>query len=87
MTDKKKTQGNQQEGVELTPGVPVEIVGINFREAGKIYFFSPGQLEVTVGDKVIVETVINSTSLLLSTLTLGALIFTSIIPLFFILAI
>ena len=34
----------------------VEIVGINFREAGKIYYFSPGELKLAVGDKVIVET-------------------------------
>ncbi len=35
---------------------PVEIVGINFREAGKIYFFSPDGLKLAVGEKVIVET-------------------------------
>ena len=34
----------------------VEIVGINFREAGKIYYFSPGKLRANLGDKVIVET-------------------------------
>ena len=34
----------------------VEIVGINFREAGKIYYFSPGNLKLSVNDKVIVET-------------------------------
>ncbi len=34
----------------------VEIVGINFREAGKIYYFSPGNLRANLGDKVIVET-------------------------------
>ena len=34
----------------------VEIVGINFREAGKIYYFSPGKLKATLGDRVIVET-------------------------------
>ena len=32
------------------------VIGVRFRTAGKIYFFSPGQLEITVGDKVIVET-------------------------------
>ena len=35
---------------------PVEIVGINFREAGKIYFFSPNGLKLSVGSRVIVET-------------------------------
>lgn len=34
----------------------VEIVGVNFREAGKIYFFSPDGLICSVGEKVIVET-------------------------------
>ena len=34
----------------------VEIVGINFREAGKIYYFSPEKYTFAVGDKVIVET-------------------------------
>ena len=34
----------------------VEIVGVNFREAGKIYYFAPKDLKCTVGDKVIVDT-------------------------------
>ena len=34
----------------------VEIVGINFREAGKIYYFSPGNITFEVGDRIIVET-------------------------------
>ena len=34
----------------------VEIVGINFREAGKIYYFSPGELKLAADDRVIVET-------------------------------
>ena len=33
-----------------------EVVGINFREAGKIYYFSPGSLKLSAGDHVIVET-------------------------------
>ena len=41
MTDKKnkdnKNTAPVEGGIELTPGVPVEIVGINVREAGKIY--------------------------------------------------
>ncbi len=42
-----------------TPSVnnsPVEIVGINFREAGKIYYFSPKKLSFKMGDRAIVET-------------------------------
>ena len=35
---------------------PIEIVGINFREAGKIYYFSPKGLSFKLGDRAIVET-------------------------------
>ena len=34
----------------------VEVVGINFRKAGKIYYFAPGKLEFELGNRVIVET-------------------------------
>ena len=34
----------------------VKIVGVRFRAAGKIYFFSPGNLEITRNSHVIVET-------------------------------
>lgn len=34
----------------------VEVIGINFREAGKIYYFSPSDKKLEVGDRVIVET-------------------------------
>ena len=34
----------------------VEIVGVSFREAGKIYYFAPGKFRLSHGDKVIVET-------------------------------
>ena len=37
-------------------GAPVEIVGINFREAGKIYYFDPGKTSFEVGQRVIVDT-------------------------------
>ena len=33
-----------------------EIIGIRFKEVGKVYFFSPGKLKLNTGDKVIVET-------------------------------
>ncbi len=32
------------------------VIGVRFRQAGKIYFFSPGKLHIKKGDKVIVET-------------------------------
>ena len=32
------------------------VVGVKFKEAGKLYYFSPGENQVEVGDNVIVET-------------------------------
>ena len=29
-----------------------KVIGVRFRTAGKIYFFSPGKLEIKTGDKV-----------------------------------
>ena len=34
----------------------VEIVGVTFREAGKVYYFSPGILKLSAGEHVIVDT-------------------------------
>ena len=42
--------------VEVNPDEPCEIVGINFREAGKIYYFSPGKNKFSIGEKAIVGT-------------------------------
>lgn len=33
-----------------------EVIGVRFKEVGKIYYFSPKGIKVKVGDKVIVET-------------------------------
>jgi len=33
-----------------------EVIGVRFRETGKVYYFSPEKLEVKAGDHVIVET-------------------------------
>ncbi|MBO5316713.1 MAG: stage 0 sporulation family protein [Clostridia bacterium] len=42
---------------ELSPqSETVEVVGINFREAGKVYYFSPGKFKLKAGESVIVET-------------------------------
>ena len=30
-----------------------KVIGVRFRQAGKVYFFSPGKLHVKQGDKVI----------------------------------
>ncbi len=34
----------------------VEVIGVRFRETGKIYFFDPKDMEIEVGQNVIVET-------------------------------
>ena len=34
----------------------IKVTGVRFRQAGKIYFFSPGKLEIKPQDRVIVET-------------------------------
>ncbi len=47
---------NEIKTEERIPADKVEIVGISFREAGKIYYFSPNNLKLTVGDRVIVDT-------------------------------
>ena len=33
-----------------------KVIGVRFREAGKVYFFDPGQWDISTGDHVIVET-------------------------------
>ncbi|MDO4268253.1 MAG: stage 0 sporulation family protein [Eubacteriales bacterium] len=33
-----------------------KVIGVRFRNAGKIYYFSPGKLDIKTGDHVIVET-------------------------------
>ncbi len=34
----------------------IKVIGVRFRTAGKIYFFAPGELDIKLGDNVIVET-------------------------------
>lgn len=34
----------------------INVVGVKFKDAGKLYYFSPGDIEVQVGENVIVET-------------------------------
>lgn len=33
-----------------------EVIGVRFKEVGKIYYFSPGDMKIKAGEKVIVET-------------------------------
>ena len=34
----------------------IKVIGVRFRQAGKIYFFAPGKFDINKGDYVIVET-------------------------------
>lgn len=45
-----------EEYVPIDPDASVEVVGINFKDAGKVYYFSPEKNDYKVGDKVIVKT-------------------------------
>ena len=58
MADKNFNKKNDTAPVTESAPIPenVEVVGINFREAGKIYYFAPNELSFKLGDKVIVET-------------------------------
>ncbi|MBR2612769.1 MAG: stage 0 sporulation family protein [Clostridia bacterium] len=62
MQDKKRKQQKNPpapvavEQEQQTLEGDIEIIGINFREAGKIYYFSPAGNTFTVGERVIVET-------------------------------
>ena len=33
-----------------------DVVGVKFKDVGKMYYFSPGDNQVNMGDNVIVET-------------------------------
>ena len=35
----------------------IEVIGVRFKKAGKIYYFDPGADEITISDYVVVETV------------------------------
>ena len=46
----------ENNGEETMPRETVEIVGVSFRNAGKIYYFSPAGKNISEGDRVIVDT-------------------------------
>ena len=62
--EQKEHKINAEENAAAKPEAPltegaeqsVEIVGISFREAGKIYYFAPNKFKFSEGDKVIVDT-------------------------------
>jgi len=46
----------EEKDMEIPAGEMTEIVGVRFKDAGKVYFFAPGSVKVQTGDTVIVET-------------------------------
>ncbi|MBI2305075.1 MAG: stage 0 sporulation family protein [Chloroflexi bacterium] len=48
-------ESTTQPPAEITPPETL-VVGLRFRRAGRIYYFHPGELELTVRDEVVVET-------------------------------
>ena len=46
----------EEKDMETTAADTTEIVGVRFKDAGKVYFFAPGDIQVQPGDAVIVET-------------------------------
>ena len=49
-------QENKETIINEENNATVEIVGISFREAGKIYYFSPSDFKLNADERVIVET-------------------------------
>ena len=41
---------------EILPDEPVEVIGVKFKEAGKVYYFSPEKKDFEIGQNVIVKT-------------------------------
>lgn len=52
----KTNDKSREPAAEPLPEGPCEIVGVNFREAGKIYYFSPADFKLALGQRVIVDT-------------------------------
>ncbi len=56
MENKDKINQEQKNSPPENEALDTEIVGIRFKEAGKIYYFAPGKLTLSEGQKVIVDT-------------------------------
>lgn len=50
-----ESQKNVPANSEANDGL-VEIIGVRFKDTGKVYYFAPGKITATAGDSVIVET-------------------------------
>lgn len=54
--EKEDKMSDERKEIEINESPSVEIIGVNFREAGKIYYFAPEKYEFSIGDRVIVDT-------------------------------
>ncbi|MBQ1260888.1 MAG: hypothetical protein IIX96_02640, partial [Clostridia bacterium] len=52
----EEIKNTENEEIKGTDDELVEIVGVTFREAGKIYYFAPGKIKCATGERVIVST-------------------------------
>lgn len=52
----KQTNKDIDSVPKIAPDEPVEVIGVKFRDAGKVYYFSPVGLKFKAGDPVIVKT-------------------------------
>ena len=56
MDNYKEIKEMTEEISEVVLPEKVEIIGVRFRDGGKIYYFAPGEIKAEAGDHVIVET-------------------------------
>ena len=56
MNEQKKTPSDPAPAPKEEKKPPVEVVDVAFRNSSKNYFFSPGNLTFSLGDRVVVET-------------------------------
>ncbi len=54
--DNQKIINTEENTLPADPNSMVEIIGVKFRDAGKVYFFAPGDIKADPGEAVIVET-------------------------------
>ena len=52
----EEIKNTENEEIKVADDELVEIVGVTFREAGKIYYFAPGKIKCATGERVIVST-------------------------------
>ncbi len=53
--ERRESRSNQEKR-HGDPNVLVEIIGVRFKDVGKVYYFAPGGVSFALGEKVIVET-------------------------------